>query len=317
MKYLIPIIACITLLTSCEKIVAEDISDKLPVLLLPSSGSQLSGNYVQFKWQEMEGASKYHLMVVSPNFTNPQAYVLDTMISGTEFFAALDSNSYELKLVGVNAGYRSDTLGPIPFEVNISGGGNSVTLQSPSDGAADNSNFSGTFAWLPLSGATSYEFSLREGTDFTIGSIVASQTNISTTSYMVNSTLDEGNYVWGVKAYLATGQSNFSTHTFVIDTTTPNQAALATPVDLATVSGGTITFEWNNGNDPGNYPTTVTSWLEIANNTAFSGATQIDVVDDTADVSITTPDTYYWRVINVDAAGNIAIASDVFSFTVN
>ena len=59
MKYLIPIIACMMILTSCEKIVAEDISGELPVLLLPASGSQLSDNYVQFKWQEMEGASKY------------------------------------------------------------------------------------------------------------------------------------------------------------------------------------------------------------------------------------------------------------------
>ena len=317
MKYLILLSSVLVLCTSCEKIVAEDITGKMPVLLLPSSGSVLSDNYVQFKWQEMEGASKYHLMVVSPNFSNPQAYVLDTLVTGTEFYATLDSNFYELKLVGVNAVYRSDTLGPIPFEVSISGGGNSVTLQSPSNGAADNANFSGTFTWLPLSGATSFEFSLREGTDFTVGSIVASQTNISTTSYAITPTLDEGNYTWGVKAYLGASETGFSTRTFVIDTTVPNQAVLASPTNLAPVSAGTVTFDWNNGNDPGNFPTEVTSWLEIANNTAFSGATQIDLVGDTWDETITAPDTYYWRVINIDAAGNSAAASDVFSFTIN
>ncbi|MCR9171958.1 MAG: hypothetical protein NXI10_05675 [bacterium] len=317
MRYLILLIACSSLLTGCEKIIAEDITGQVPVLILPASGSILTENQVQFKWEEMEGASKYHLMVVTPSFANPQEYTLDTIVSGTEFSATLDSNSYELKLVALNGGYRSDTLGPIPFEVNLAGGANFVTLLSPVDGAADNANFPGVFTWQSLSGATSYEFALKQGTDFTIGTLVDFANNIVTNSTTTPATLTEGEYIWGVKAYFGSGETAYTTHTFVIDTTTPNQPVLGQPLDASTQTAGTITFEWNNGTDGGSVQTPVTSRLEIANNTGFTNAVQVELVGDTHDETINTSDTYYWRVINIDEAGNESIASDTFSFTIN
>ncbi len=317
MKYLIVLIACSALLFGCEKIIAEDITGKTPVLILPSNGSQLSDSQVQFKWEEMQGASKYHLMVVTPSFASPQQYVLDTIVTGTEFSATLDSNSYELKLVALNGGYRSDTLGPIPFSVDLSGGSNSVTLLSPLDGSAGNANFAGAFTWQSVNGATSYEFALKEGTDFTIGTLVDFDNNIVTNSTTSPVTLTEGQYIWGVKAYFGSGETAYSTHTFVIDTTAPNQALLGLPSNGSTQSSGSVTFDWNNGTDGGIIQTAVTSRLEIANNTGFTNAIQVDVVGETHNETITTADTYYWRVINIDAAGNESIASEVFSLTIN
>lgn len=318
MRYLIFLIVCSTVLVSCEKIVAEDITGQTPVLILPSSGGVLTNNQVQFKWEEMEGASKYHLMVVTPSFANPQAYTLDTIVTGTEFTALLDSNSYELKLVALNGGYTSDTLGPVQFLVNTAGGTNSVTLLSPTNGAASNANFNGVFTWQSVSGATSYEFALKEGTDFTIGTLVDFDNNIVSNSTTSPAVLTEGEYVWGVKAYFGSGETQYSTHTFVIDTTTPNQPVLGLPLDGATLSAGNITFDWNNGTDGGTVQTAVTSRLEIANNTGFTNATIIDLVsDDTHIETITTADTYYWRVTNLDAAGNVSLASSVYTFTIN
>lgn len=318
MKYLFLLIASAALLVGCEKIIAEDIAGQTPVLILPSSGSTLTDNQVQFKWEEMEGASKYHLMVVTPGFANPQEYTLDTIVTGTEFSTTLDSNMYELKLVALNGGYSSDTLGPIQFEVNTAGGTNSVTLLTPLDGAAGNASFNGVFTWQTVTGATSYEFALKEGTDFTIGTLVDFDNNIVSNSTTSPAVLTEGEYIWGVKAYFGSGETGYSTHTFVIDTTIPNQPLLGVPLDMATVSQGNVTFEWNNGTDGGTVQTPITSRLEIANNTGFTNSTVIDVVVGDAHIeNLTAPDTYYWRVINIDAAGNQSPASTVYTFTIN
>jgi len=306
-------------LFGCEKIIAEDITGEMPVLIVPTSGSTTANNPVHFKWEKMSGAEKYHLMVVSPSFANVQSYVLDTLVTGTEFYYSLDSNQYELKLVGVNAGYRSDTLGPIQFNVNASFGGtsNTVTLTSPLAQAAENGSFNNQFTWQSNADATSYEFSLRTGLDFATGTIVQSTNNITTTNYTVPTALSEGEYTWGVKAYLNVGETAFSTRQFYIDATSPNIPALATPLNNDFVNQGPVTFVWNNGTDPGVVSTEVTSFVEISSNASFLSPEFIPaVVGNTVTVTMVTPGIYYWRVTNEDAAGNVGGTSNVQQFTV-
>lgn len=319
MKYLILLVVISTVLISCDKIVAEDITGKMPVLIIPTSGAQIDQNPVHFKWEEMEGASKYHLMVVSPTFASPQSYLLDTLISDTEFFYSLDSNSYELKLVGVNGGYRSDTLGPIAFEVtSLNGGGNgALVLTNPEDGAFVGPNsFNGIFNWDPLQSVNNYEFALREGTNFSIGNPLETQPNISTSNFNYTTALTEGDYVWRVTANFDSGTSTFTTHTFVYDTTAPNQAVLSVPANNSSQSIGTVVFTWANGIDPGNFNSLVTSWLELSTNAAFTNPTFIPVFGNTHSENITTSATYYWRILNIDEAENEAIYSDIFTFNI-
>lgn len=319
MKQLFLLLFVSLALFACEKIIAEDISGEMPVLIVPTSGSTTASNPVHFKWEKMPGAEKYHLMVVSPSFANVQSYVLDTLVTGTEFYYSLDSNQYELKLVGVNAGYRSDTLGPIPFNVNASSGGtsNTITLSAPLAQAAENGSFNNQFSWQSNANATSYEFSLRTGLDFATGTIVQSTNNITTTNYTVPTTLSEGEYTWGVKAYLSVGETAFSTRQFYIDATNPNTPALSTPLNNDFVNQGPVTFVWNNGSDPGAVNTEVTSFVEIASNSSFlTPEFSPAVVGNTVTVTITTPGVYYWRVTNEDAAGNAGTTSSVQQFTV-
>lgn len=318
MKYLIAFCAIAFLLSGCEKIIAEDITGKLPVLILPTDGSTVGNNPVHFKWEEMEGATKYHLMVVSPSFASPNIYVLDTLVSGTEFHYSLDSNSYELKLVGVNGGYRSDTLGPIAFEVNTNptAGSNSVVLVSPLDGEAQNASFSGNFTWQPVTNASSYEFSLREGTDFSTATIIDFSNGITTSNYTSGISIPEGEYIWGVKAYLSTGgETFFTTRQLLVDETAPNSAVLSSPANGSTSFLGTITFTWNNGTDPGTVNTEVTSQLEISTDISFLNSDFYDIIGQTMDLNLSTSGTYYWRVLNYDAAGNVAAVSATNNFT--
>lgn len=304
-------------LVSCEKIIAEDITGQTPVVIIPISNDTVQTNPVHFKWNEMEGATKYHLMVVSPSFSAINTYVLDTMVAGTNFYYSLDSNEYEMKLAGVNAGYVSDTTCPIKFWVGVqpSSGGGSVNLVSPADGAYENGSFNNQFSWDPLTGATSFEISIRSGSDFSTGTEVDGLNNIATTVYTSPAVLTEGEYQWGVKAFIGSTETLYSIYTLFIDETAPNDAALSSPADLSTVSQGNVDFSWSNGTDPGTIHAPVNSFIEVATDNGFLNIVQSDIVQGTNISYNLASGTYYWKVTNFDDAGNYAGTSVTNQFS--
>jgi len=304
---------------SCEKIVAEDITAETPVLILPAVNDTVDQNPVHFKWEELEGASKYHLEVASPSFAALGEFPLDTIVTGTDLYFNLDSNEYELRLTALNGGYESQVLGPIKFWVGVqpSGGGSSnIILTYPTNNAYENASFNGIFEWIPATGSTSQEFTLREGTSFVSGNILDGQNNISLSNYTTTALLPEGEYFWGVKAYFGATETPYEIGHFFVDEYDPNTAILVSPVDFANTQQGIITFSWSNGNDVGTIQSPVTSTLEIATDPAFGNISNtVSIVGNTADVDL-TPNTYYWRVTNVDEAGNSAGVSSTNQLTV-
>lgn len=320
MKNIVYILIAALALASCEKIVAEDITGKVPVIILPAANDTIQNNPVHFKWQEMEGASKYHLMVVSPSFAGISSYVLDTIVTGTSFYYPLDSNEYEMKLCGINGGYVSDTVGPVKFWVGVQAGstGGNVQLNSPTDLTYVNASFNKQFQWVALSGVSSYEISIREGSTFATGTILDAQNNIATTIYTSPSTFNEGSYTWGVKAYFSTGgETNFSTRTFYVDVNDPNVATLLSPTDFSFLSQGSIVFTWNNGSDPGSIHAPINSLLEIASDAAFTSIVSSTTIQGNSTTVALAAGTYYWRVSNTDDAGNSAASSNVYQLTLN
>ena len=318
MKQFLYLAAILGALTSCDKIIAEDISGETPVLILPTPLDTIQNNPVHFKWEEITGATSYHLMVVAPSFSAINEYTLDTVITGTDFYIALDSNEYELKFVATNAGYESQTLGPLKFWVGVQPSSTSgVVLISPADAVYKNESFIGQFSWSTIINAT-YEISIRQGTVFATGTIVEDQNNISSSSYTSGLAFTEGEYHWGVKAYPTIGgETVFSTRTLYIDGTDPNQAIPGTPADFANVNSGTITFTWNNGTDPGTIHAPVNSLLEIATDAGFGNITNSQTIQaNTVDINLTSG-IYYWRVTNTDDAGNTALPSTSNQLTVN
>jgi hypothetical protein len=317
MKRLLFFMAISTVLFSCEKIVATDITGKTPVLLLPQQDDTLQNNLVHFKWEEVEGAEKYHLVVVSPNFSNPSAYALDTIIYGTDFYYSLDSNQYELKFYGISATYHSDTIGPRQFWVGThsSTSGNLVVLSSPDDLGYVNA-INPQFQWDALPDASSYEISIRSGSDFETGSILDAQNNISTTVYTSPWSFTEGTYSWGVKGFINGSETVYSTRVLSVDLTNPNQATLSSPGDASLIPAGTITFSWANGTDPGTVHALVNSYIEIADDNTFTNILESQtIVGNSVSVNLTSG-TYYWRVTNTDDAGNSAPVSSSFQLTV-
>lgn len=318
------VLSFMALFSSCKEIIAKNISSDVPVLIVPSVNDTVQFNPVQFKWEEVDGATRYRLQVVTPGFTNISYFTLDTIVTGTAFYAALDSAGYELKLTALNAGYESITLGPVPFWVGVqaAAGGGTVALSTPAAGEYKQLSFSGPFSWNPLASATSYEFSLRKGSSFATGTPVHFQNGVATTTLTLPGTvvLEEGTYTWGVKAYFSSGtETSYSTRTFYIDITDPNVPA-GTMTPSGTFESGTVTFSWSNGTDTGIIQSPVTSVLHISTDAGFSSIWQeksVQANTTSIDMSSASPGIYYWRVHNVDAAGNTSDYSVTKQFTLN
>lgn len=301
-------ILVVSVLFSCNKIIEEDISDDIPILILPQNNATISTNPVHFKWHEMNGATKYHLEIVSPSFDNISSYDLDSIVTGGNFYFNLDSNQYEFRITAMNGAYSSKTLGPISFVVGTSLGSSNpaVTLNSPNQNAYFNGQFDGAFSWFTLPGTNTYTFELHETTTFA-GPLLDIFDQIGTNGItsLDGQTLGEGTYSWGVKAFLSNGEeTNFSKRIFYIDTIAPGISNGLLPANNSNEPSGSITFEWTLPTDVGTIQSPVQSILQISTDITF---TSLLAPDTTSNLSLTKTllqGTYYWRVQTVDEAGN-------------
>ncbi len=325
LKLIFLFLSLLSITSGCKEIIAKNIENDTPVLLVPSVNDTVQNNPVQFKWQALEGAEKYHLEVVSPSFSSISVYAIDTLVYGTEYLLALDSNEYEVKLTAINAGYKSKTLGPIKFWVGVSPqtSTNQVQLNSPVDSIFVNASFTGPFSWQSISNLLSFEFSLRKGSVFSSGAITDSQNNMQSVTVNLTSgiTLTEGIYNWGVKAYLMNGsETPFAKRKIMVDTTIPNiPAGPFSPTAFA--NAGLVMFSWSNGVDNGIIKAPVNSILQISKDPGFATILHsATVLGSTASVNMTMDSiatTYYWNVINTDEAGNSSNYSATNQFILN
>lgn len=316
--------ACITMcglflgMTSCKDIIEEDITTEIPVMILPMAGDTIS-EYSHFSWQPLEGATHYRLQIYSPSFANPALIAFDSTTSATSVFVSLVPNDYQYKLTALNNGYSSLPLGPISFKVDtIAGSQAQINLMTPVSSSYYNASFNGFFSWSALSGVSSFEFSLRSGTNYQTGTILHSQNAIVSSNVTVNSvTYTDGNYVWGVKAYLS---NNTSTETFIgtfqIDATNPVTPTLVSPVNSANVNSP-VTFSWSNAADVGVIQSPVSSVIEVANDEAFTDIVDTETTTNTSTQLTLSAGSYYWRVYNIDEAGNQGSYSPTRQLVVN
>ncbi len=96
-----------------------------------------------------------------------------------------------------------------------------LALQSPADGASGQSVLQ-TFDWSDVSTATSFDFEIATDPSFDPGSIIHSETGITTSNYDLSITLDENQaYFWRVRAANECGEGDFtepySLHTLLLE----------------------------------------------------------------------------------------------------
>lgn len=306
--------------TACNDIIETDISEETPVIILPQDGA-IVPEFATFSWEKMEGAKQYRLQIRTPEFENPVSVTYDTTVTKTTLNLLLESGMYEYTLIALNNGFESLPAGPFVITADtIQGGQSEINLTAPNSNDFYNDSFEGPFTWSAVPNAATYEFSLREGTNFGTGSIVHSENNITTTSLTIQGlSLETGEYVWGVSAIFPNGNTTaIFTKTFKVDATPPPVPSLVSPNDQATVLAP-ITFTWSNPQDVGTVQSPVSSLIEISSdpnfNTILEDETTTDESYETS--SILQVGTYFWRVRAFDEAGNQGDYSVVREFFIN
>jgi hypothetical protein len=308
-------------------VISKNISEKTPVLLLPLANDTIGSNPVQFKWDEMEGATKYHLEVVSPSFGAMSAFLIDSMITGTSFSFTLDSAQYQVRLTAVNAGYTSKTTAPKTFWIGTSAPPTQdlVHLITPSSQAMINQNENILFKWEDIPSNLSYDFWLkRVNSDNTLTTYDAQFDLHAYQIYLSNGvSLPEGKYQWNVSAYLPNNVVYSSSSTFDIDTTAPATPQLTAPLNntIEFASSDETVFTWTVANDPGCSScthATVSNHIEISTDNFSTFFVNQNLSGDLNTFEKILPiGNYKWRVYRTDAAGNVGTYSEIFSLTIN
>jgi hypothetical protein len=98
----------IVLLSSCEAIFVEDISDATVTILAPSSGSVVANGAVNFNWQVVNDAETYQVQIAIPTFLNASQIVLDTTIAKTSFTKDLTVGKYQWRVKALNSDYHTN-----------------------------------------------------------------------------------------------------------------------------------------------------------------------------------------------------------------
>ena len=296
------------LIAGCKTIFEEDISNQVVTLLSPATGTSTDIASQTFLWEEVDGASNYHLQIVTPSFELTEALILDTLVSNVKFTVTLFPSVYEWRVRAENSAWQTQwTKSQFQIYSTFDLTRQKVNLLAP--GLMSNTK-NIRFQWDEVVNAKSYSFIAYK--DQWDGIIAVIPTKVDTT-FLVN-VLGDGKYVWGIKAKNSISETLYSQKSLIVDTTPPTIPTLISPSDTAKTANTTISFTWNSSD--------LTSGILQDSLKVFSDSTLTklvkSVVSDSksAEISFTNRTLYYWTVRSVDKVGNIGKTSNAFRFTI-
>lgn len=301
-KYNSILLILLTLFFSCDDVLEEDITNDLIQTISPSNGSVVLGNTTHFSWVSLDGVDDYRIQILNESQVN----IVDSLISSNTFTYNLSPGNYQWRVKGENFAYQTDYTFPINFSIESSEdlSSQSLVLQTPTDNFYTN-NTSIIVTWDEIITAESYSLELIKN----LGGLetVLQESDILLTSYnLTSSNFDEdAEYIWKVKAVNTSSETSFAERSIFIDTNTPNQPSLVSPIDLESFSTSTITFNWSNGTDTGNVQSTITNTIEIASDSDFNIITNTSSTESNSYIyTFESTGVYYWRVKAHDLASN-------------
>ena len=303
---------------ACDDFFDEDLTDKTIELIGPADGLKTSNTSFIFWWNEVDGASKYNLQIVSPTFEQVEKLVLDTNLTGTQYEYQLYPGNFQWRVKGYNGSSETEyVVYTLTVDSTLDLTGQDLVLSSPSENYATNES-SVDFSWQEKPNADYYTFKLVSG-DWSTGSIEVIETPIYNLSWSQTlGELSEGEYSWGVRAENNISSSNYGFRSLIIDTTSPDQPNLSSPSQGEEVeSGNIISFSWTRPNETGS---NITDSLYVSTDSTFVASHEIAIERTETSYSKTfevgSTQKYYWRVRSIDAAGNKSDYSVTRRFTV-
>jgi hypothetical protein len=311
----ISLIAIALLLISCDDILEKDITNDMVELISPINFEEIESNVVNFKWNSLSDADKYRIQI----FKTDNTKVLDSLISKTNLTYPLPHGEYQWRVRGENSAYQSSYSLQADFSVLESNdlSKQQIILKNPADNYYTKSNTL-TCDWAELTMADYYEFELLNITNGE--TIILQETNITNPTFIINNTnlSAEAKYKWQVKAVNGTSETSFSSSTFSIDLTIPNQPSNALPAQNTTFTiNQSINFTWSIASDLGAIQSPISYTIEFSNDVNFTSIIQqSNVTTASFDKAFTAIGSYYWRIKATDLAGNISNYSTPFKFII-
>lgn len=317
-RFLILVLIIASSLQSCKDFIEEDITNQKVNLIIPQNNYTTPNRTIQFKWDEIDGASDYSIQIVSPSFSNIISFTVDSIVSNSTVYFNLTPGEYEWRVKANN--YNSSTLYSLPYKLTIDTSSDlvnqSVMLTSPTNGFVSNL-ITQIFSWQAIDVADDYDFILKLGNDFNTGTTILSSYDMTSNQYTTNS-LNEGEYVWGVRAKNGIPSlTSYSTFDFYIDTTKPQQVNLVSPANNYSDNDSTsISFSWNRPSDIGIYQSNITDIFEVYSDSLITLYDTLMTSGANTSYTFNQTGTYFWRVISKDEATNESLPSAARKITI-
>ena len=307
-KYKYLALFSVVLLVNCKEVFEKDLSDQSVNLIIPQNNTITPNRNVHFKWSEIEGATSYTLQIVSPSFSNIQYFDIDSSVESTEIFINLVPGNYEWKLRANNYSSRTDFSLPYKLTIDTSSDlqNHNIVLINPSANTATNST-SMSFSWATILEADNYDFILKKGNDWNSGIIFNSQYDLTVTNSSVTS-LDEGEYIWGVRAKNSVPSLTlYSQRSLFVDTTSPPTLATILPAHNATIPDSTtFSFTWSVPSDIGIYKSNRTHIVEYSTDSTFATSDTLQSSTNSVSHVFNVSGNYFWRMYSIDDATNVS-----------
>ena len=319
---IILVLSIIICISSCTKdFIVQDIVGKAIVVNAPANNLETPDNSITFWWEPLEGAEKYTLQVVRPNFTSIAKLLLDTTLTKTKYTMELNPGSYQWRIKAIKGGGGTEfQVYSLTIDSTVNLANQVVVPIGPLTGyitGMKNINYS----WNSLSAASNYSIELS------VNNAVVHYSVVTTTTYAYTFNLIAGanhTCTWRVRAMNENSISNFNTaQSFTIDLAPPAVSTPSAPVNNALVMD-TVRLKWNR---PGGTDTeydslfvyTDAGYLNLARtSTVSTNSIPINQISLTnplpSGTSSTTPIPYWWRLKSVDERGNTSGFSNGLSF---
>ncbi|MEP7264368.1 MAG: hypothetical protein ABI772_07720 [Bacteroidota bacterium] len=199
-------------ITSCKKLVDDDISGKHIIISSPVDQLHTSVSFQSFVWQALEGADKYQLQIVRGTFSGITQFILDTTFTSVSFTVSLLPGSYQWRVRGINGATLTDyTLQSLVIQSNADLSLQYVILSAPADSAITNDTTI-NFTWQELTNADAYKFRILNSADST----VLTENTITAVSFSYD-VIAEGTYIWMVRAENNASFTPYTSRRFTID----------------------------------------------------------------------------------------------------
>ena len=107
MKNKLLLVATLFLLSNCEALFVEDISEDSVVLLAPSDQSEVLKGRIQLNWKEVSDATEYQIQIAQPSFSAASQIVLDSIATTTLVVKELAIGEYEWRIRAFNSEFST------------------------------------------------------------------------------------------------------------------------------------------------------------------------------------------------------------------